>query len=331
MASVTVVDAGMLATVQGPARAGLEHLGVPAGGAADGLALALGNRLVGNAPGAAAVEAPLRGVRLRFDETAVVAVVGGVDSVEVVSCGGARRAVGADRAFAVGAGEEVVTGGVVRGVVAVVCVRGGVDVPEVLGGRGTLVSAGVGGWKGRALRAGDVLPIGVAKGVASGAWGGGRLSAAAVARLEEVRAGGAVRVVARGDSAAGLTKGTVARVLAAGWRVSGRSDRAGVRLEGVGGEQAVGGGLIASEPMPRGAVQLPPDGRPIVLSVDGPTTGGYPVIGCVIGADWPKVGQLRPGSAVRLVAVTVEEAAVAARRQRAMMAAGVEGEEGGPK
>ncbi|MDQ2981153.1 MAG: biotin-dependent carboxyltransferase family protein, partial [Actinomycetota bacterium] len=152
MNEVEVLAAGPLTTVQDRGRPGWAHLGVPPSGAADPNALALGNRIVGNDVGAAALEATLSGPRLRFRAAAVGALTGAETDASV---GG--RSIDTNRPFEIGAGEVLELGGCLNGVRAYVSVRGGVDVEPVLGSRSTDLLSGLGPPQ---LREGDVLPIG---------------------------------------------------------------------------------------------------------------------------------------------------------------------------
>jgi biotin-dependent carboxylase-like uncharacterized protein len=261
---IEVLAAGPLTTVQDRGRPGWAHLGVPPSGAADPHALALGNRLVGNDAGAAALEATLSGPRLLFRAAALVAVTGAETEVS-------------NRPFEVAVGEVLELGRFLNGVRAYVSVRGGIDVEPVLGSRSTDLLSELGPPQ---LREGDVLPI-------------GRdpttkpqfdveppppLSTEPILRLLPGP---------RDDWFA-------PNALAGPWRVSPSSNRVGVRLEGPRIERVRHEELL-SEGVVTGALQVPSSGQPILLLNDHPTTGGYPVIGVVHAGDLPLVGQLRPG------------------------------------
>jgi UPF0271 protein len=207
---------------------------------------------------------------------------------------------------------------------AYLCVQGGIDVPRVLASRSTLVRAGIGGHEGRVLRAGDVLRVGPV-------WIVGRIRgdverstcAARVLRSEspasEGRATSTIRVTP-GPHADLFVRPAAALLEHVEFTIGAKSDRMGLRLEGVRlpvPTLAAGDGRLASEPMPGGAIQVPPDGRPIVLMVDGPTTGGYPVIATVASVDIAMLGQLAPGARVRFVCVSEERAREAWRRREA--------------
>ena len=267
---IEVLAAGPLTTVQDSGRPGWAHLGVPPSGSADPQALALGNRLVGNDAGAAALEATLSGPRLRFRVTALVAVTGAETEAS-------------NRPLEVGAGEVLEVGRFLNGVRAYVSVRGGIDVEPVLGSRSTDLLSGLGPPQ---LREGDVLPIGREPPTAP------QLD---LAPPPPFPAEPTLRLLLgpRDDWFA-------PNALAGTWRVSPSSNRVGVRLEGPRIERIRHEELL-SEGVVTGALQVPSSGQPILLLNDHPTTGGYPVIGVVHAGDLPLAGQLRPGQRLSFV------------------------------
>jgi biotin-dependent carboxylase-like uncharacterized protein len=262
---IEVVAPGLLTTVQDRGRPGWAHIGVPPSGAVDPVSYELGNRLLGNEPGAAALEATLIGPRLRFERPTVVALTGSVAEVRVAEISG-----------------ELDVGPLVGGARAYVCVRGGVDVEPVLGSRSTDLLTALGP---PPLQAGDVLAIGSA---VAGQRGG-------VARA--LAGDGPLRVVF-GPRDDWFTEAALEQLTAAPWRVSPASNRVGIRLEGPPLERARTGELL-SEGLVTGAMQVPPNGQPILLLNDHPTTGGYPVVAVVATEDLPRAGQLKPGDFVR--------------------------------
>ena len=302
---IEVLEPGFLTTIQDAGRPAWTHLGVPIGGACDTWSLAVANTLVGNAPGAAAIEMTIVGPVIRARDDVVVAVAG-------ADLGGG---LGTGRAARLRAGDTVDFPGTTRGVGAraYLAVAGGVDVPDVLGSASTALAAGFGGLGGRALRAGDVLQARAAAAPPAGdtVW-------PAIRDAPEL--GGAeppIRVV-RGPAAGG---GGLEALLAASWSVAAGSDRVGVRLDGP-RITPRDGGAILSHGVTFGAIQVPPDGAPIILLADGQTTGGYPVPAVVISADRPRLGQARPGSRIAFEEVSLEVARDALRRRTAALAAG---------
>ncbi|MFB1481222.1 biotin-dependent carboxyltransferase family protein [Corallococcus sp. RDP092CA] len=272
---------GAPATVQDGGRAGVMHHGVPPGGAWAPELLIAANRAVGNAPGAAGLEAFGRlGLRARGRD-ARVSVDG---AAPTLLTDGATLTVPAPTRYAV----------------RYVAVDGALAVPEVLGGHGTLGVARLGGWEGRPLRAGDLLPLGPAT-------PGGASPEADQARLAEALDPQAPLRVLLGPDAPRFDDAAVALLLGSTFTVSPSSDRVGQRLDGPRvphGDEGTG----TSRPMVRGAIQVTLSGTPIVLGPDHPTTGGYPLIAAVIRADWGRLGARRPGAPVRLQAVTLEVA-----------------------
>ena len=288
-----VVEPGALTTVQDAVgRRGWRHLGVPIGGAVDRWSARLANLLVGNAEGAALLELTLTGPTLAFTRPATVALVGDLDA----TADGLPLPSGSARVLH--PGSEVRVGGGREGR-AWLAVGGGIDVPVVLGSRSTDLRSGFGGLEGRPLRSGDRL-IGAPRGPDPGyRWTGSVMD-------------GPIRVVP-GPHEDRVPPGALASTV---WRIGGQADRTGVRLHGPPIEAS--GAEVPSMGLPEGAIQLPPDGTPIVMLADRPVTGGYPVPWVVIGADVGRIARLRPGDPVTFATVSVEEARgawLAAERQ----------------
>ncbi|MET8247912.1 biotin-dependent carboxyltransferase family protein [Streptomyces sp. NPDC005202] len=282
--ALAVVRAGALTTVQDEGRPGHAHLGVPRSGALDAPAAALVNRLVGNPPGAAVLETTFNGCALRPRSTVTVAVGGAPCPVSV---DGRPVAWGAPVRVAAGALLDV--GAAVSGVRSYVAVSGGIAVEPVLGSRSTDLLSGLGP---APLTDGTVLPLGQPVGLH------GRVDVAPQPRPPAEL----VLRVTLGPRDDWFTPQAVRVFTSRTYRVSSASNRIGLRTEGPALERALPGEL-PSEGMVLGAVQVPPDGRPVVFLADHPTTGGYPVIGVVRAADLPAAAQAVPGTPVRFVAV----------------------------
>ena len=272
---ITVVRAGPLTTVQDQGRPGFAHLGVPRSGALDAPALRRANALVGNPATAAGLETTLMGCALRFAEPARVAVTGATAVVKVD-----KQPVGA-MPVDVPAGAVLDIGRATRGVRSYLAVAGGIAVEPVLGSRSTDTLSGLGPPR---LTDGMTLPIGADT---------GDLGAGPVASIpDELRLG--VRLGPRDDWF------EVTALFGPPYVVSPMSNRIGCRLAGTAltGTQA---GELPSEGLVLGAIQVPPDGQPLIFLADHPTTGGYPVIGVV--DDVTPLAQARPGTAVRFHAL----------------------------
>lgn len=299
--SIVVERAGLLTTVQDLGRPGHQHEGVPVGGAMDDVALRLANLLAGNSADAAALETTLDGPTLRFTRETRIAVTG-ADMGWMLN----GRPVWPWHSTLVPAGGTLVSGVARSGCRGYLAVAGGFDVPLLLGSRSTFTAAGMGGFHGRPLRAGDVLPV-TPDWVAPVAARGGARERAIAASMRP-RYGSIVRLVT-GPRFDALTPAARARLLGEPFRVSAHSDRMGVRLEGGGDTlalRATSDALSAGVAM--GTVQLPTGGEPIILMADRQTTGGYPRLGEVATVDVPLVAQLRPGDAVRFAVLSLAEA-----------------------
>jgi antagonist of KipI len=285
---LVVVQPGLQTTVQDLGRPGCANQGIAPGGAADPLALRLGNRLVGNAEGAAALEMTLLGGTFVAERDCLVALTGlGVP--------------GPWRAQVLRAGERLAVGRLWPGARAYLCVRGGFEVPRVLGSAATHLAGAFGGFAGRAVCAGDRLPIGAR------APGPARAAAFDPEQLPDYAAGAAqpLRLVP-GAQHAWFPRSTRELLVAGEWHVADHSDRTGVRFRGE--PLPVPARALLTEGVPPGALQVPPDGQPIALGVDQPTTGGYPKIATVAAVDQARLGQLPPRAAVRFAWITAAAA-----------------------
>ena len=291
--SIEVVKAGPLSTVQDRGRIGVQHLGFSPSGAADTYALAVGNRLLDNDQALAAVEMTLGGANFRFHAAATIAVTG---AAAAVSLDGQPLTMW--RTHAVPAGALLRVGAATRGVRNYLCVAGGIDVPPVYGSRATDLLAGIGGVEGRALRAGDHLPIGPAPALPAA-----RLAALARPLYQRLIL---VRVVP-GPQDSAFTRQSRETFFASPYRVSPRADRTGLFLEGprLFHEHSAD---ILSEGVTAGSIQVPATGQPLILLAEHRGIGGYPKIGTVCRADLPLLAQARPGDVVLCVPVTHAEA-----------------------
>ena len=311
MSRIHVLKPGMMTTVQDLGRLGWQRLGVTPGGATDAWALRLANLLAGNAEGTAGLEITGSGPTLRFAEPSLVAFCGADFEISI---DGSR--VPPWRPLWLSGGVELAIGAARTGFRGCLAVAGGLAVPRVLGGRGTHLAAGFGGFEGRALRAGDVLKIGPASTWAkrlSMALAGGQKFAAArwevgAAARPRYTAAPVVRMM-RGPQWDWFSADAQSRLLHERFTVDPRSDRMGLRLKAnVPGLLEAPLREMVSEGVAVGTVQVPPDGQPIILLADRQTVGGYPKVAAVASIDLPLLAQLRAGDTVGFTEVSVAEA-----------------------
>jgi KipI family sensor histidine kinase inhibitor len=318
VAAFEVILPGAQSSLQDRGRVGHAAQGIAPGGALDPLALAVCNRLVGNRPDAAALECALTGPRLRVLRPVKVAVAGA--HVAGLPCG---------RPLQLEAGSELDLRALERGARAYLSVAGGFAAPVVLGSRSTELRAGFGGLAGRALVAGDRLAV---EDPAPLRTVGSPPTAVPPWRIDSAllhdRPRFAPLRVLRGPQADWFHSDAWASFLARAWTLTPRSDRMGLRLSGPAlplraeglPEIPAAPRELWSEGVTSGTIQLPPDGRPIVLLADRPTIGGYPKLAVVIRADLGRAAQLRPGETVRFEEVSLAAADAAAQAQQGELA-----------
>jgi antagonist of KipI len=297
MSLIEVRAPGLLTTVQDLGREGFGPMGVSPSGAADPVALRIGNRLVGNADGGAGLEMTLLGGTFVFPEHSVVALTG--------SDFGATLD---DKCVEIWSSLEVRAGQILRlqatraGARCYLCVRGGILVKLFLASASTHLLSGLGGFEGRALRKEDVLKIGTA--------GGGfrtfRKRRVAVKALERLTPRKTLRVTA-GPQSDWFSEAANELFYKTTYRITEESNRMGLRLDGA-PIPASGRAEMISEGVSLGAVQIPASGLPIILFVEQQTTGGYPKLANVISADLSSLGQLRPRDEIRFELVDMETA-----------------------
>lgn len=305
---VGVVKAGLLTTIQDCGRRGYQHFGVPVAGPMDQASHRLANLLVNNRRSASTLEITLLGPDLEFEQSSVFAVVGARFDLRLNN-----TPITPNTSYLAGCGETLSFGRCLAGARAYLAVGGGFDVPPVFGSRATHVGSRMGGLEGRALLAGDRLPIGdLAAGPARA--GESRLSPVTVQGN-----GARVRIVVGPHD--GLFAFDSLKVLRSSrYMVTPDSDRMGYRL--VGEPLGFGGRVnLISTALPVGSLQVPPSGQPIILMADHQTTGGYPRIATVISADLPMVGQLAPSSWIEFIPCDRQAALTALIKQERMLMA----------
>ena len=291
---IEVIDGGRWTTIQDRGRPGRERFGIPPGGVADRFAAAVANRLVGNHRDAALLECTASGPSLRFDSDGIVAVTG-------------ARAAGIEgwMTRAVTRGSTRAIGAIGPGLRTYIAVRGGIEVPIVLGSRSFCQRGAFGGGFGRPLAQGDRLTVGalIDGEPGSGAWPAGH--------RPPMGSPWEVRVIG-GPQTDAFDRSALQRLTAVACRVTPELDRMGMRLDTP--SLRLRGDEITTVPMTAGAIQVTHAGELIVSLADHPTTGGYPVIATVITADLPLLAQARPGDTVRFREVDLTEAERARRR-----------------
>ena len=294
MSSLVVENPGLLTTVQDLGRPGFGPLGVSPSGAADSVALRLGNMLVGNEQGTAALEMTLVGGRYVFPEGGVIALAGADFGANL---NGQPIELWVPHAVRPGGTLEL---GLTRaGARCYLCIAGGIQVERFLGSASTHLLSGLGGFAGRGLRKGDVLQFGAPMQKIRRR----RISAMI---LETLKPRKSLRVT-QGPQADWFSEATTRAFYEGAFCVSEDSDRLGLRLEG-GSIAPESTREMISEGVSLGAVQVTPSGQPIILFVEQQTAGGYPKIANVIEADLHCIGQLRPRDEITFARVSLEEA-----------------------
>ena len=309
MGVIQVQEPGLFTTVQDLGREGFGPFGVSASGAADAVSLRIGNRLVGNAEGAAGLEMTLLGGAFLFPQGAVAALAGSDFGASLDG-----KPLEMWTAFEARPGQTLRLGPTRSGARCYLCVRGGIEVKLFLGSASTHILSGLGGHEGRALRKGDVLNIGAASVSARGR----SLTAQALKNLSPRK----VLRVTPGPQSDWFPEPAQQIFYASTYRVAEESNRMGLRLEGA-AIPALASGEMISEGVALGAVQVPEGGLPIILFVEQQTTGGYPKIANVISADFHSLGQLRPRDEIRFERVDWKEARALLLEQEKLLASEV--------
>ena len=296
-AHLVIERPGLFSSLQDFGRFGYQRFGISASGAMDSLSLQLANRLVGNPRDMAAIELTMLGLSATVEEGPARLALAGTDMPLSIN---GRPAEGW-RAHALAPGDRIEIGAARTGMRAYLAIAGGFAVAPSLGSLSTHSRSAIGGFEGRALRAGDRLPLQEAPAAPL-------LTLAPEDRPAET---GPIRVVP-GPQDDHFTPAGLATFLSSGYRVTEKADRMGAQLDGPAIEHADGFNIV-SDGIMNGSIQVPGNGRPLVLLADRQTTGGYPKIATVIGADLWRLGQARPGDVLRFSAVTADEAEQVAR------------------
>lgn len=304
--AIEVIKPGLATSVQDLGRPGYYNIGIPLSGALDQYALRLANLLVGNDEGAAALEATLLAPELRFRAATIVAISGA--EVTPKLNGEARPR---NQSFAVKEGDTLTFDFMKSGARAYIAVAGGIDVPVVLGSRSTYGLGALGGFSGRKLAAGDVLPVGAAK-------PGARAGRAAPSDLIPTYPKSLELRVVTGLYFYRLTDESAKTIFEDTWTVAPEADRIGYRyrkgraLSFRERKQPFGAGSdpsnIVDAGYPYGSIQIPGGLEPIILHRDAVSGGGYAMIGTVISADMDRIAQMQPNNLARFVEVDMATA-----------------------
>lgn len=304
-----VVAPGLMTTLQDLGRPGYQRLGIPVSGALDGVSLRAANLLAGNPPGMGALEIAYQGPTLVVEAQSVrIAYAGGTVPIDILAGEGASSSerLQPRQSTRLLKGQVVRIGALSGSAVGYLAVEGGFDVAPVLGSQSTFARAGLGGLKGRPLRADDILPLKLER---TEDRQERVLPSLALAPPSHIR----VLLGPQEDYFSSEGKRTF---LESAYTVSPASDRMGMRLAGPALQHARGYNIVSDGTAP-GSIQVPGNGLPIVLLADRQTTGGYPKIATVISADMPALGRLMPGSKVAFKAVDIAAAEAAHRQHRA--------------
>ena len=294
-----VIFPGPRTTIQDKGRLGYQNTGFAPGGFMDRVASHMANVLVGNADTEAVLEFCLVGPILRFDEDVNLAVCGGDFGIEFNG-----RTFPANKTVHIPAGTVVrITTGQV-GTYGSVAVAGGLDIPVVMGSRSTNLRCGIGGYHGRALMAGDTIPLRHPEmGRLDLSW---RWVPARRLIMPSDPDTTVIRVIP-GPQEDMFTKEGIRTFYESEYTISSHCDRMGYRLNGP-AVASLHGSDILSDGITNGSIQIAGTGEPIVMMADRQTTGGYAKIASIINVDIPLFAQLRPGQVVRFERCTIDEA-----------------------
>lgn len=297
-----IQNPGLFTMVQDLGRDGYRKNGLPAAGAMDRYALAVANLMVGNPITAAGLECTLLGPTITFDGEGIAAITGGDLGATLNG-----RPIAPWTCFAVRDNDRLSFAVPVCGCRAYLAVGGGIDLPEVLGGRATYLRGAVGGLAGRALQKGDLLSAGLTG-------SGWRWIGMLPAQWQPLHGQQTTARVVLGPQDDYFTPETIAEFFNAEFEVTKESDRMGYRLAGPKLTHREKKEIVSDGVLP-GAIQVPGHGQPIVLLADAQTAGGYPKIAAVIEPDLRVFAQARPGDHIRFVQVSLDEAVAAMRQQ----------------
>ena len=301
MNTITVIQPGLMTTLQDEGRIGSQAYGIPVSGCMDQRSLHDANALLNNPLDTAVLEMVYLGGSFRFHCNTYIALTGADMQAQLND-----QPAPTYTALAIRPGDTLTLGTAKTGRFGYLAVAGGFDIPPVLGSCATYIKCGIGGFQGRALKSGDLLPL---KNETCTLACAKRKHLTPPAFSQNIT----VRAVP-GPQSDRFTKEALQTLFAEAYRVTDRSDRMGYRLEGPTLE-VIGGSDIVSDGTAFGSIQVPGSGKPIVLLADRQTTGGYAKIASVISPDLPAFVQCMPGAMIHFVPVSVRKAAALYRKE----------------
>ncbi|MFW5725960.1 MAG: biotin-dependent carboxyltransferase family protein [Bacteroidota bacterium] len=290
---IQILRPGMLTTVQDLGRTGYQQYGMPVSGPMDEWSFRLANLLVGNPPGAACLEITIAGPSILLQAEGWIAICGADIQPRLNG-----ETLENHRAYRVKTGDTLSTGFAAMGCRSYIAFSGGIDVPMVMGSRATYLTGKTGGYEGRALKEGDVIPLGEEEKKP--------FSGTLPPEVKNIPfAPGPVRLLP-GPETDSLDLEALKNLLNSTFTISPNSNRMGYRLEGAAVKPKPEKSNIVSAPVTMGTIQAPAGGQPLILMADRQTTGGYPRIALVATIDLPRVGQLKPGDTITFEEIGLE-------------------------
>lgn len=297
MGSIKIIKSGLLTTVQDNGRYGYQKFGVPVSGAMDSFSQRVSNLLVGNDLNEAVLEVTFLGPTIEFLEDRVIAITGG-DLSPMIN----HKSIAMWKSIYVKKGDILSFGGIKKGCRSYISFDGGIDVPLVMGSKSTYIKGKIGGFQGSSLKVGDILKCGSPNYNFKFIKGRALCSKYKPEYTNEI----IVRVIL-GPQEDCFTDRGINTFLSSEYTVTNQIDRMGYRLDGETIEHSKGADII-SDGIAFGAVQVPSNGKPIIMMADRQTTGGYTKIGNVISADLSKIAQAKQGDKIRFRAINMDEA-----------------------
>ena len=296
MRRIIVESAGFLSTVQDGGRYGYQRYGIPPSGAMDEFAFQVGNILVGNERNAAGIEITLAGFSVKFDGDFEIAVTGADLNATVNG-----KKIETWQSTYVKRGDILKFERVNKNIRAYLCVNGGIDVPRIFGSRSTYMRMNMGGFQGRKLQKGDVLPVGSPSSLSTSSM---KVNDSILSLVYSPRN---IRVIPGPENKL-FSKKDLDLFFSSLYSITNQSDRMGYKLKGPSLNSKRISHDIISNGIVRGAIQVPSNGQPIIMMAEHQTIGGYAKIATVISADIPLLSHMKPADKIHFEKITLEEA-----------------------